>query len=177
MRPVCADTQHGECIVCMFHALVKFYELCCELFALYEQHASHIVCIQATCVYTHIEQLPGLYLFNVFCFSQAAFLLVFIFCVLFVCVSFMSLSAITFMCARCVTSYTFTHFAFSFLSIHLQPHSKLLTDLDTAKIEIASTQSISEEIGVELQRLKVRNYGIDAAFQNDKCFECSLCAC
>ena len=119
MRPVCADTQHGECIVCMFHALVKFYELCCELFALYEQHASHIVCIQATCVYTHIEQLPGLYLFNVFCFSQAAFLLVFIFCVLFVCVSFMSLSAITFMCARCVTSYTFTHFAFSFLSIHL----------------------------------------------------------
>lgn len=39
--------------------------------------------------------------------------------------------------------------------IHAQPHSKLLTDLDTAGIEIASTQSISEETGVELQRLKV----------------------
>ncbi|KAI1289285.1 Gamma-aminobutyric acid type B receptor subunit 2 [Halotydeus destructor] len=34
------------------------------------------------------------------------------------------------------------------------PHSKLLTDLDTEGIEIAYTQSISEEVGIELHQLK-----------------------
>lgn len=38
----------------------------------------------------------------------------------------------------------------------LQPHSKLLTDLDKAGIEIAFTQSIADETDPELQKVKVR---------------------
>ena len=45
-----------------------------------------------------------------------------------------------------------------FLSLapHGQPHSKLLTDLDKAGIEIAFTQSIAEETNTELRQIKVR---------------------
>lgn len=45
-------------------------------------------------------------------------------------------------------------FAFQFSE---QPHSKLLTVLDTAKIQIALTQSISEEVQTELVKMKVNN--------------------
>lgn len=38
----------------------------------------------------------------------------------------------------------------------MKPHSKLLTDLDKAGIEIAFTQSIADETDPELQKVKVR---------------------
>ena len=40
------------------------------------------------------------------------------------------------------------------------PHSKLLTELDTAGVEIANTQSISDETGVDLLKLKEKDVRI-----------------
>jgi gamma-aminobutyric acid type B receptor len=44
------------------------------------------------------------------------------------------------------------------------PHTRLLTDLDTAEVEITNTQSISDEIGVDLQKFKEKDVRIIIGF-------------
>lgn len=54
-----------------------------------------------------------------------------------------------------VLSFSFLLFLIMMMVTVEQPHSKLLTDLDKAGIEIAFTQSIADETDPELRQIKV----------------------